>query len=365
MNEYPMYTDVRLVGEVKDGCGPYSFLNSLPFHEAPGKIQVGFVFRCAFFGDPMNKHGLFETNEDGYHGGTLSDEISALSSLILGARVRAGDCSRTFGVIGNDPMGSPRSSLNTLPTLSRRNVNFVVPSIASSWRDLKDLSAIKSILELRPAQTISLMRAARLYQDSLWIAESEPELAWLMLVAALESGALSWHQKDQTPVELLKAVKGDFSIELEKHGADVLNLVASEIAQLFQSTSKFINFCSYFLPEAPAGRPPQFWQINWTKKNWKQIFNKIYGYRSRALHQGLPFPRPMCEPPERYGDDSFPCEKGTSGLAVRTLGSSWHADALPVSLNTFVQLTREILLAWWKRMAADNINAESSTSSAG
>jgi hypothetical protein len=39
-------------------------------------------------------------------------------------------------------------------------------------------------------------RAARLYQDALWIVESEPNLAWIMLVSTVETAAKEWSDKN-------------------------------------------------------------------------------------------------------------------------------------------------------------------------
>lgn len=351
-HEYPMYTDVHLTSEVRGGLGPYAFLNALPRPEAAGTVQTGFFFRCAFhWGYPFRGGGL-KTDETNYHGGWLHDEASALASLILGARVRAGEHSRSFGALNDDPMGSPRANSNSPPSLSLTHRRLVVPS-ASEARCLDELSMLPLLLKLTPEHSVALLRAARLYQDALWIVESEPELAWVMLVSALETGALAWHQQDLTSTEILKGARPDFADELLGKGEDVLTLVANEVADLFRATSKFQRFCLDFLPEAPLLRPHDYQRVKWTKSNWKRVLGTVYGYRSRALHSGIPFPRPMCDPPEIHGIDAVPGEKGTDALAVRTQGANWNADALPVSLNTFAQLAQRILLAWWRAMAAE------------
>lgn len=351
--EFPMYTDARLISEVRSGCGPYSFLNALPRPELLGKVQTGFFLRCDFHWAYPFRSGSLKTDEANYHGGWLQDEASALASLVLGVRVRAGDHSRTFGALNDDPMGTPRANLNSPPTLSLRHGRLIVPS-ASGQRILSELTMLGLLLKLSPPQSVALLRAARLYQDALWIVESEPELAWLMLVSALETAALTWHQKELTSIEILKTAKSEFAKSLDAKGHEILAFVAGEVAPLFKSTAKYQRFCLHFLPAVPTTRPYEYQQVEWTNSNWKRILNKVYEYRSRALHSGIPFPRPMCEPPEMHGPDSVPSEKGTDALAVRTLGASWNANDLPVSLNTFTQLTQSILIAWWRDMAGDN-----------
>ena len=50
-----------------------------------------------------------------------------------------------------------------------------------------------SFPHLQPEQAIALVRSARLYQDALWLGESEPNLCWLKLVVAVETVANCWH----------------------------------------------------------------------------------------------------------------------------------------------------------------------------
>lgn len=283
----------------------------------------------------------------------MPDEASALASLVLGARVRAGEHSRSFGYLNDDPLGSPRASQSAPPTLAQKYRRFVAPC-ATGTRVLRDLSILPLILELSASQCIALLRAARLYQDALWVVESEPELAWLMLVSALETGALSWHQEELTPVEILETSKSEFAAQLSEKGDGILSLVAEEVAPLFKATAKFQKFCLHFLPDEPSERPYPYLQVKWSKTGWKSILSKVYDYRSRALHSGIPFPKPMCEPPEVHEPNLAFSEKGTGALAVQTLGAKWEANDLPVSLNTFAQLVQKILLSWWRDMAAGN-----------
>lgn len=351
--EFPMYTDTRLTSELRENCGPYSFINALAAHETPGKIQTGFIFRCEHYEEPTSRHDIINTNEVKYHGGDLKDEVSALASLVLGARVRAGDFSRSFGILNDDAMGTPRANLKAPPSISMRNRELIVPSVFGN-RDLRRLKKLNTLLKLNNAQNIALMRAARLYQDALWIVESEPELAWLMLVSALEAGALDWDQQEKTPIEILEAARSDFTDTLREKGMDILDLVAKEVAPLFKTTAKFQKFCLHFLPDAPTTRPPEYMCIEWTIGSWKKILNKIYYYRSRALHSGHPFPRPMCVPSERNNTDMVPCERGTDALAVQQFGAIWNAEDLPISLDIFTQVTRKILIRWWDEIAGES-----------
>jgi hypothetical protein len=81
--------------------------------------------------------------------------------------------------------------------------------------------------------------------------------------------------------------------------SSVLPMVADHVADSLGSTRKFVDFVLRFLPEPPASRPPEWAQFRWESDKLKKSLRAIYGYRSKALHDGKPFPAPMCRPPTR------------------------------------------------------------------
>jgi len=82
----------------------------------------------------------------------------------------------------------------------------------------------------------------------------------------------------------------------------------------------------------------------------KKTLSKIYGYRSRALHDGKPFPAPMCLPPFKEDPSWAAHAEKPIGLATSTLGATWLADDVPILLNTFEYIVRGCLLKWWKSL---------------
>ena len=80
----------------------------------------------------------------------------------------------------------------------------------------------------------------------------------------------------------------------------------------------------------------------------KDALMMIYDYRSRALHDGTPFPKPMCEPPELIDNRN---SEAPSGLAVGTLGAVWKREDLPMLLHTFEYIARNAILNWWRAVA--------------
>jgi hypothetical protein len=349
--EVPLFTDVRATNEVRGECGPYWFLNTVPIRDGPGIVQAAIVLRCHIVTNLSRDYNSLETDTTAYHGGSVFDEVTALTSLVLGARIRAGGHTREFRSDSGDPLGHPCSWTQVPePVLHIRDRRPVIPAVVGS-RDLAELHMLKGITRLSFPQSIALIRAARLYQDALWLSESEPNLSWLMLVSALETAACSWDMEDSGDLERLCDANPVLFALLQKQGDDkFVAQVAAQIAPTLKATKKFIDFGLHFLPPPPEQRPIEFAQIDWSKKSWKKILNIIYNYRSEALHSGVPFPKPMCAAPFFYKESGLPSERGTVGLAAHSGGGSWNAADLPINLNLFAIVVRSALLAWIKAM---------------
>jgi len=284
-----------------------------------------------------------ETDTSNYHGGWFQDEIAALVSLCLGIRVRAADESRRFDG-GGDPLGRHQAfRFRSEPTMNLGERRLKLPNSVGDHY-LKNISPIKLLPKLSREEAIVVIRAARLYQDALWVAESEPALSWLMFVSALEAGANMWHKGDDTPVSELKESKPDLYSILENTGIEGLTeSVAKEIVHTLGATNKFIKFVMKFLPDPPEKRPREWAKISWSRTSMKAALGKIYEYRSNALHGGIPFPAPMCNGGMMI--EGCMVEKPT-GLACSTLGGVWLAEDTPMLLHMFEYIARGVLINW-------------------
>ena len=361
IHEYPLYTDAEMIPQgvprVAADC-PYHFLRMSTIGK-PGYVRLGVILRIDIHLVP--KWQDIKTNDSLYHGGELEDEIAALASLCFGVRMRAGGESRRFQFDDDhDPLGIPvAGNHRPIPTLDLNEDRLVLPDVAKNMESLDEeaLERLEWLLDLSPEQTIALVRAACLYQDALWIAESEPALAWLMFVSALETAANQWQAEKKTPaerltdsypklVEILKTAGGD----------DLIAKVANIIAPLCGSTKKFIDFVLHYLPPAPAKRPSESSQVPWDSNSMEKVLRIIYKYRSKALHGGIPFPAPMCEPP--YKETWY--IEGTMGVAATGAGGTWMAEDIPINLHTFHYITRNVLLGWWRAMAKRDVRRENS-----
>ncbi|WP_372715967.1 hypothetical protein [Novipirellula sp.] len=351
--EYPLFSDAHLTGEVNEGLGPYSFLNAVPISNGPGVVNAPIVLRAVYYlGNCLPD--MSKTDESLYHGGTLVDEIAALASLALGIRVRAGGETRRFEP-GQDPYGRPCAwNDEPRPVIRVRRNHLVLPSVTGT-HSMDPLEILKSVPLIAPDRYVNLIRACKSYQDALWVAESEPNLAWLMLVSALETAANDVYTTESTADERLRDSKPDLASLLEQHGGtQLVNQVADMISHTFGATKKFIDFTMCFMPDEPENRPEQEWmRVKWSKTSLKKVLNTVYEYRSRSLHAGLPFPAPMFEAPFKIAADSSLSDVPMTGLASHSRGGTWMPKDTRINLHGFHYITRGVLLNWWQSIQND------------
>jgi hypothetical protein len=351
--EVPLFTDVRIIG-TKEECGPYQFINT-EHRGVAGTLRQAIILRVEYrLVDDLAHEFPEHTENDRYHGGDLNDEVAALASLILGSRMKAGELTRRYD--SKDPKGWPLAVYeNDTPYLSPiayGSKGAILPrAINDAYLDqLRDLC---SLIMLAPDDASVLVRVARLYQDALWVAESEPQLTWLFLVSAIETAADHWSQSEDSSLERLrfahpKLVKELIKVGGEEHALNVAEMLSGSLG----ATQKFVNFILNFLTTPPRKRPPERAQVSWVRDDLKKILKKVYEHRSRALHGGKPFPPPMCNIPGWVSGASEFCERSPA-LAVKSRGGTWIEKDYPINLHMFEYIARGALCLWWKSMVPD------------
>lgn len=337
--EIALYSDARLTGH--GGFGPYRLINTVPMdpHE---QLPMAAVLRMEWHvpdRDPLPD--MSRSKQDTFHGGDLPDEIAALISLALGIRVQAGGVIREFRNSG-DPRGTPVQHGHRRPALpgARRRA---IPSLTEG--DLRRIDAILDVYpRVRPSKGIEVVRAARAYQQGLWMSDADPEYAWLKFVSALETAANCWWRGDNDVVDALRYAKPELAELLGPYGGDKLvRDVGEMLKDQVRATRRFYAFTSHYTPDPPNDRPPTAFQVDWN--HLPRAMRRIYGYRSKSLHAGTPFPPPMLERPEPFEQGQPPPEKPL-GLAAAVGPNVWQAEELPMLLFVFEHITRGTLLAW-------------------
>jgi hypothetical protein len=299
--EYPFYSDAHIFGDNIDNLGPYSFLSNFSLNTGPGVVNSPIILRAMLppEGSEVNARWV--------------DEIAALASVSLGVRIYAGGYTRVFKPDKN-PYGEPWSlDDKPKPVINIQKNRLILPSVVGA-RSINQLKHLKSIPFIDQKRYVNLVRACKFYQDALWIAESQPIFAWIMLVSALETGAVDFYSVDT-----------DLGV-----------------------TKKYAKFTIKFMPDEPEKRPEVSWlRVNWSRKKLNKIIYKVYDYRSRFLHEGVSFPFPMCSPPIRESKESIPSE-------IPCVGLEWKMSDVPINLNCFQYIVRGVLLNWWRSLAEQN-----------
>lgn len=343
--EVPLYSDVHISGGVPMGLGPYQLINALPM-ENP---DPAFVLNVSGHLDYNDLPRIKKTDTSNFTGAKLADEIACLLALIYGVRLMAGGETRyslderQFVIVGDRER--PAFYAHSL----RRN--SVLPRVVED-KSIADASVLDTYPNMQPDNATMLVRAARSYRDAIWIADAEPELAWLLLVSALEVAAVQQQISQSTPSDLLRLAKPELAASLDRlSDPSVLESVADALLGELKATRRFIDFMMKFKPQPPPRRPPEGFQFDWSSENFKKAITKVYGHRSLALHDGVPFPPPMCDPPAWDAEGWEAPIETVPGLATSMMGGSWERKDLPFSLHTFEYVARESLLAWWRDMA--------------
>jgi hypothetical protein len=321
-------------------------INAVPIARS---FRPTLVLRVAQHYAEHKLHVMDETREENYHGGFLADEIAALFSLFLGIRLKSGDANREFNVDG-DSFGRPRSygffDDPILPKIPKRPI--LKSTLGTHSLDI--INSLSFFPKVSPYDAIAIIRAARLYQEAVWMVESTPELSWILLTSAVETIAQRWREEEETPLERLRASRPELEEKLKAQGDEEFVLaVANDIAPYMGATKTFVDFLMEFMPPPPSKRPDTFAQLSWEVPQLKKVMGVIYHYRSRALHGGFPFPAPMCEPPPYYGGiEKAPEEISRFTIGVR--GGVWLAKDAPILLHTFEYIARKAIINWWKTL---------------
>ena len=297
--ECPLYTDVQIPIAPRK-CGPYEVY---PLHcgshvkFAPRIVLTSTIMSSVASLDEEQR-SINRTDASHYHGGYIYDEMAALISLCEGIRINPGLESRIFDEIGGvrgRPLGFGDLELPHVASFMYRDI---IPSLSDARGSY--FALIESLPGLSAEHAAVLIKASRLYQDAMWIVESQPHLSWVLLVSAVETVASYWHKERASKSERLKQFKPKLVERLFKEGGDdLVRFAADQLTASLGATRKFCDFLLKFRPDPLSLRPEnERDRVSWEDDVLEKSFKKIYSWRSQALHSGIHFPSPMCSPPD-------------------------------------------------------------------
>jgi hypothetical protein len=351
VTEFPIYSDAHLTGGHFQ-LGPYEVVNAVGSTGPVGNAQLGLVLRVAdHLPEERHDYDWSKTDTALYHGGGIADEIASLLSLALAIRSRASGANREFD--GDDDrfgrlltFGSEKPFLAPPHGLSLFGRSSPMLPTVSRTITLEDAIPFLEIYpKLGPGDAVALVRSARAYEDGLWVADGDPQLAWLRLIGTVEAAAIRWSKVDgDDPRTALEAAWPELLETIDQCGAAADDLIR-EIAPLVRSFKRFRDFVMAHLPHPPAVRP-EFGVLDWDAMN--SHLRAIYTARSKALHEGTPFPVPMIDPPRRLGEDNVPAE--CVGAPLSSQGAVWLPKDAPMHLHVFAYIAGEALRKWWRTL---------------
>jgi len=330
--------------------GPYTLS---PITRSPSSVGPAIVLHSGLHADTIPQliidGKLAATDYSAWHGGADEDEIAALTSLILGVRLRYAGTFRRSGIHEN--IGDLPPMRHEVPRLVRpgRPGREMLPRTVTRPTHTAGLTRLDTFPSLDELSQVAIVRAARSYADAIWWANEDPNQSWLQLVTAVEIAAKARQNLIEDDLALLKEFLPKVWAALETVSDDDRQEVATELASLSGATRSFVDFVCECAPPPPADRRPQYDTVNWEKM--RSHARIIYSHRSRALHAGVPFPLPMLQDPAV--DDAGTIQEVAGGNSTAGLGGIWKAREYPMNLSTFEHIARGAILRWWDELIDD------------
>ena len=333
--------------------GPYTLSTIIRPDRSSGPSRVGPAIRlhlgvhAHLIPDVVVDGKLVKPNSDAYHGGDASDELAALVSLALGVRLRVAGTAQMSLIHEHNDSQTP--VYLEVPTLAHpgRPDRESVPAALTRPADLGKIYRLETFPNIDEKAQVELVRAARAYATGLWWANEDPNLAWLQLVTAVETGANFRQKSTAAPATLVEHLWPELWAALQPADEPIRADVAALLAEQIRATRKFIDFLVDLAPDPPEVRP-SFGELAWD--SMEEHAKLIYRHRSKALHTGKPFPLPMLGEPRTEENGST--QEVPYGLNSGGLGGVWDAKEAPMLLSTFEFIARGALLAWWDELAS-------------
>ncbi len=356
--EYALYGEAHLVGGPVR-LGPVELVNALnpgiPGSIASGPVRASPEYPVAFLRLHTDSTFLDLSRQaedlsvtppgtDAFVGGGADDEACALLSLGLGVRLRSGGLVRVYK--RGDRLGHPMEVMHSRPYLPSPAGGALIPRLVRQVALDEVVPLLHRYRSLPAERAIRFARAARSYQSGIWVADDDPTLAWLRLVAAIEVMATG---PTASNLKLLADDDQDLVKKLSAISGEAVELVADKYGPLSRSGWRFRRFILDYKPDPPSHRPPKWARVPFNSK-LGSVLRTVYDHRSRALHDATPFPPAMCLAASTpllptAGGGREAAEKPI-GLGSESEGGWWDADETPISLATFEYLVRGSMLRY-------------------
>ncbi len=335
VTEYEVIADAPIVGEFT--YGPYYFT----IWEVSNKHEGEERKLCLRIRERAFSGGQREAAERSgfYHGGGIADELEALASLFLRRRFQLG----------------PIVRIDDNPRLLSMNQGWIDKPLVVGQTNLAELPRWLGVVEgLDSNYHQRFILAVRLYHQALLLIEEQPDMAYLNLISAIEVlcqetdiGKITLSDLDQKLAELVGSV--------ENEG------LRNKIEQTILKREHFIGrrFVAFILEHIE--------ESFWTKERPKHgqikpeilpnLLKRIYGKRSKTLHNGEPFPPSIFRPPIMEAEIDF-------SLGVIKGEKKWEPKDFIPNPHFFERLVNHVFRNFIRRnqVKRENVDKPSSNS---
>jgi hypothetical protein len=340
-NEFDLHSDSVIWGDARE-FGPFTVMNLIAGKRRETALSRPVMTLRVRYSSGANPH-----DNDAEHGGHLRDEFAALISLVLGIRLQSSGAKRFFKFSDPETLGEPRALAEVETPALLPGAWTEIIAHARREANLSELDLLESYPKLDATTATALMRAARLYQEALWVSERQAWLTWLLLVSAIETAANAYkYDGNDSPSDLLRELDPTLAKAAAKYGDECVAAIAKTQVKMLGATKKFVGFLETFLPDEPKVRPSKY-QLSWTKDGLTAPLKAVYRLRSSYLHAGVPFSwrlRMAPEPVDGVPSESFPDVGGDQ--------SAPSDPNLPMHVHVFEHIARGALLNWWRNCVA-------------
>ncbi len=299
--EYEVLVDVAAKGLAK--FGPFEICAWEPLTDLP-RASYSLVLKLK---NPVYEASSASASQSGFfHGSSLVGEICSLLSVILRRRVQLGPMLRR----DNEPL-----RIFTQPSIQN-------PALIEGTIDLGVVEpAMTALCEVPSDLHEPFLLACRYYQEALELIDTKPDIAYILLVTAIEVLVVRLTQRP-TEADFAQRLKDALASVTD---ADAKKVLVEQLLGDRKISARFVSFISSrltaeFWKASPKCTPAEG-RIE--QSEIQDLASRIYNQRSRLLHEGEPFPPNVTSPP------NSPAEIDRSSQ-VTSMGRIWkQRDYIP------------------------------------
>ncbi len=315
--EYQILSDAHIIGQITYGpyvMRPWEFSEMKKPGEERWLLLRTTVKAFSAEDEPWKK----ASREGEYHGGGVASELIALASVFLRRRLRLGPMVR----LDDSPIYIPELPGQIDQQLTLGESNF---ARLEGW--------FESVRKLDPDLHFPLILAAKFYHQAVELIEGKPDLAYLLLVSAIE--VLS-NEYEVEPPSLSEIDQGLANSVARIEDPELRQEIEGRIVRRRLIARRFVAFIGDHVDVS-------FWQVEGRPIHGRvepeqlpNLMKRVYDQRSRTLHDGEPFPPYIFHPAPMNGEMPV-------GLSLIVGEKTWEIEDFIPTPSFFERLVNHVL----------------------